>query len=380
MTTNSASPYLRRVANQVLVAVGFALVVVVLLLWLAGVFHPKIGEPDHAGAATEERAAGGRPIGHTRLEPVRYIEVPRLESAVGTIRAVHEAALASKILAKVIEVRVKAGQEIHEGEVLARLDDAELKARLRQARASLDAARAARDQARVEAERINRLFEAGNASTVEFDRINTALKTAEAYLSRAEQLKREAETILGYATITAPIDGAVIDKRVSTGDTVTPGQVLLTLYDPTHMQLVAKIRESLTRRLTVGQAIDVRIAALGRTCRGRVSEIVPEAQSASHTFSIKVTGPCPPGIYSGMFGRLLIPLDPERVLVIPRSAVRRVGQLDLVDVAEGRFLWRRAVQLGRIYEDRIQVLSGLRAEEQVAVNEKRSGPASEGTR
>jgi multidrug efflux pump subunit AcrA (membrane-fusion protein) len=108
-----------------------------------------------------------------------------------------------------------------------------------------------------------------------------------------------------------------------------------------------------------------------------VSEIVPEAQSASRTFAVKVTGPCPPGVYSGMFGRLLIPLGDEDVLVIPRAAVRRVGQLDIVDVAEpaggapdgkGRLvLRRRIVQLGRDFDDQVQVLSGLRVDEQVAL-------------
>ena len=61
---------------------------------------------------------------------------------------------------------------------------------------------------------------------------------------------------------------------------------------------------------------------------------MPEAQSNSRTFQVKVTGPCPPGIYSGMFGRILIPLDEEEVLVIPGRAVQHVGQLQLVDVVE----------------------------------------------
>ena len=70
-----------------------------------------------------------------------------------------------------------------------------------------------------------------------------------------------------------------------------------------------------------------------------------------------------------MFGRLLIPLDEQQVLVIPRAAVRRVGQLDIVDVAEpaGETLHRRAVQLGRAYGEDVEVLAGLRVGEQVAL-------------
>ena len=68
---------------------------------------------------------------------------------------------------------------------------------------------------------------------------------------------------------------------------------------------------------------------------GRISEIVPDAQSASRTFQVKVTGEFPSSLYTGMFGRIFIPLEQEDVLVIPRAAVRHVGQLELVDV-DGR--------------------------------------------
>jgi hypothetical protein len=73
-----------------------------------------------------------------------------------------------------------------------------------------------------------------------------------------------------------------------------------------------------------------------------------------------------------MFGRLLIPLDEVEVLTIPRAAVRRIGQLEIVDVVESGFLRRRAVQLGRPldtpHEGLIEVLSGLREGEQVVVS------------
>jgi len=357
------SPGAVKVVRQTAVALIFTVVVVVLLLWLAGSFHRKI---DTTAAAVSPEPTG-RPVGAARLIPVRVVRVPRVETAVGTIGAVHEASVASKLLAKVTEVRVRAGQTVEESQVLVRLDDAELRARLQQARAAADAARAARDQANIEYDRVRNLFEQSSAARIELDRAATAVKSAEAELQRAEQAASEAATYLEYATIRSPLDGVVIDRKVEPGDTVTPGQVVVSLYDPTRMQLVASVRESLTHRLWVGQDIDVRVEAIDKTCLGRVSEIVPEAQSASRTFSVKVTGPCPPGIYSGMFGRLLIPLDEEEVLVVPREAIRRVGQLDIADVVDGDALHRRAVQLGRSFGDDVEVLSGLRQGELVAL-------------
>ncbi len=176
----------------------------------------------------------------------------------------------------------------------------------------------------------------------------------------------------------------MIDKKVDVGDMVTPGQPLVTLYDPTHMQLVASVRESLTRRLRVDQSIGVRVEGLDKQCSGTIREIVPEAQSASRTFQVKVTGPCPPGIYSGMFGRILIPLDKEKALVIPRRAVREVGQLELVEVAANNQTNRRAIRTGRaLSEDEVKmfpdrlvqgepyviVLSGLGEGERVVLPE-----------
>jgi len=345
--------------------------VVLLLMWLAGAFHRKVGASDVAERAGTTPV---RTVGTAKLVVAHRLHVPRTESAVGSIEAQHEADVASKLLAKVLEVRVKANQHVSQGDVLVRLDKADLEARLEQAVASAKAAQARRDQAQTEYERIKSLMKQDAAAKIEWDRVQTAYDAAKAELERADQAVTEARTILAYATITSPIDGIVIDKQVEAGDTVTPGQVLVKLYDPTRMQLVARVRESLTHRLKVNQMIGVRIDSLRKTCKGRVSEIVPEAESASRTFTVKVTGPCPPGVYTGMFGRLLIPLDDQEVLVIPRKAVHHVGQLQLVDVADGDILRRRAVKTGKVFGDDVQILAGLREGEAVAMTQ---GPTSD---
>lgn len=363
MPTGGVLPAIGRFLRTVATGAALLVVVVLLILWLAGYFHPKI-----ESGGTSAAAASGRPIGDAQLVEVRTIRTPVVESAVGTVQTVHEVSIASKILAKVLEVNASAGQRIAKGDVLVRLDDADLRARLEQSRAAVDAARAARDLAKIELERLERLAAAGNATALELDRGRAALKSAEAEVSRAEQLREEAAVTLEYATVRSPIDGQVVDKRIEAGDTAAPGQVLVTLFDPTRMQLIASVRESLTQRLAVGQNIAVQIDAIGKQCEGLVREIVPEAESASRTFLVKVTGPCPPGVYAGMFGRVFIPLDEQELLVIPRSAVRRVGQLDIVEVAEGGFLVRRVVQLGREHNEDVEVLSGLSVGEQVAAD------------
>lgn len=358
----ASSPMARswQVVRWLLISLAFVAVLVLAMMWLLGAFQDKVVVEGHA-------APTGRPADQMQTAQAVLITLPQRESAVGTIRAVHETEVAGKILARVEEIDLKAGQEVSQGQVLVRLDDADLQAKVRQAEAALEAARSTRDQAKVEYDRVHQLFQQNAANQIEWDRAKSALKSAEAEVERAEQILAEARTVLDYATIRSPISGIVVDKKINAGDMVRPGQTLLTLYDPTRMQLVARVRESLAQRLRVDQEIGVRIDALDLNCHGQVSEIVPEAEAASRSFEVKVTGPCPPGVYAGMFGRVLIPLDEQQVLVIPRKAVRQVGQIDLVDVLEQGRLYRRAVQLGQPIGEQVQVLSGLQPGERVAV-------------
>jgi RND family efflux transporter MFP subunit len=342
----------------------FAVSVTLLLLWLAGKFAPKVMAQAERTSANRDKAPGV-------VAQVRLVRLPLVETAVGTIRPVHETTIGARLLARVVEVNVKAGQVVEAGEVLVRLDDTDLRARRRQSEAVLHAAEAARAQAEADANRSTSLLKSNAVSRQENDRVGTAFKLADAELSRARESINEIQATLEWATIRSPIRGIVIDKKVDVGDMVTPGQMLVTLFDPKRMQLVASVRESLAQRLKVGQPIEVQIENFNRRRQGTISEIVPEAESSSRAFAVKVTGHCPEGVYSGMFGRILIPLDEEQVLVIPRQAVQSVGQLDLVNVAIQGAVSRRAVRLGRTIGEDVEVLSGLREGEcvQVPVNQ-----------
>jgi len=308
--------------------------------------------------ASEDKAPG-------IVAEVRLVRLPLVETAVGTIQPVHETTIGAKLLARVVEVDLKAGQVVKAGDVLVRLDDVDLRARRRQLEAVLNAAEATRVQAEADANRAANLLRSRAVSQQENERAGTALKSADAELSRAKESINEIQATLDWATIRSPISGIVIDKKVDVGDMVTPGQMLTTLFDPKRMQLVASVRESLAHRLKVGQPIEVQIESFTRQCTGTISEIVPEAEPSSRAFQVKVTGPCPEGVYSGTFGRILIPLDEEHVLVIPRQAVQSVGQLQLVNVATHGAVSRRAVRLGRTVGEDVEVLSGLREGELV---------------
>lgn len=349
---------LSRGGRWLLILAGIASVVLLLAI-LAGYFREKVDSQTRESITSIPAGA--------LFAPVMEVTQPRYESAVGAIKPVHEANVASKILARVLEIRASAGQRVLKGDVLARLSDDEQRSRVQPSEADRDSAVARFQLAQIEAERVRQLEQTNSASRAELDVAMTRLKTSQANLDRANRAVEEAKVYLDFATVVAPFSGVVVDKLVQTGDTVTPGQALLTLYDPTHMQLVANVRESLASRLEVGQMLPAQLESLGYECLATISEVVPKADVFSRSFEVKVSGPCPPGVYSGMFGRLMIPLDDEQLLLIPSSTVQRVGQLTMVQVLTDGQLVRRSVQLGRKVADQMEVLAGLRAGEQVLV-------------
>lgn len=342
-----------------LLAIVMMGVVTIMLLFLAGVFHSKV--PSEVGATTTRSAEGRKSVA------ARLLKRPRYETATGTVKPVHESAVAAKLLAKVLEINATAGQVVQKDQVLVRLDDADLQARLKQAEAGLTSAQVRSEQTRTEFGRAEQLKSKKAISQADFDTAQAAMKSAAAELERATQAVMESQVMLEYATIRSPMSGTIIDKRVEVGDTVSPGQILLTLFDPTHMQMVASVRESLAMKLKPGQLLPTRLDALDFDCEATISEVVPESDVASRSFTVKVTGPCPPGVYSGMFGRLMVPLDDEEVLVIPVAEVRKVGQLTMVDVVSDNSVSRRNVRLGRTLELDVEVLAGLVEGELVVV-------------
>ncbi|MHB8902326.1 MAG: efflux RND transporter periplasmic adaptor subunit, partial [Thermoguttaceae bacterium] len=257
--TNKVSGIARWVGRLAVLGV-FAAGVVLIVLKLAGKFDPKVSEsPSAAGPATSSPAPG-------LVATARLKTVPRTESAVGSIRPERETSIGAKLLARVIEINIRAGQAVREGDLLVRLDDADLKPKLQQAKAALTSAEAIYQQAIVDERRYAEMVKVNAVSKQEAENAATKVRTAEAEVKRAQEAVLEAEATLEWATVRAPLSGVIVDKRVNVGDMVSPGQLLATLVD--RMQLVASVRETLAGQLEPGQAIGVMVEKLGKQCEG----------------------------------------------------------------------------------------------------------------
>ena len=172
-----AHRHLTRLLGTLTLTMLFAAGIVALMMLLAGVFRVKVNERPEIDIGLLSSATAAPVEG-----VVRMIRRPRRESAVGTIRAVYEAVVASKILARVEEVRVRAGQEVKQGDVLIVLDKADLKSRIEQSQAAETSARAKYEHAEIELSRAQRLKARESITQSELDQANTDFKTAKADL------------------------------------------------------------------------------------------------------------------------------------------------------------------------------------------------------
>ena len=170
-----------------------------------------------------------------------------------------------------------------------------------------------------------------------------------------------------------------MNRFVDPGDLAAPGKILLSLHNPNDLELHASVREDQVGDVRVGMELPVRVDAVSLAAPGKVREIVPQAQVASRSVLVKVSLPREQTarLYVGMFGTLLLPVGSAERIVVPVDVVLQIGQLDFVEVVNSRgMLERRYVRIGRRYDRRVEILSGLDAGESVA--RPAASPSSDG--
>ena len=351
---------------------GFA-VLVLTIAWLAGAFTTKIEPGDRELAV---RRWEGKP---EELDSVDEIIKDVTEEAIGTLKAANRTAISAKVMATIQEITVTAGDEVQQGDILVRLDSKELETRVRQAEQSLAAAEASRKQAEQDYERAKSLHEKRAASKAELDKATSGLDVAVAEESRAKQAVDEAKAQMSYATIAAPKAGRIVDRLAEEGDTARPGEPLFMLYDATSLRLEAPVQENLALQLEVGQGAKVVIDALELEMDATIDERVPQADTPSRSFLVKAALPYRTDLYEGLSGRLLIPAGERRHLCLAADAIRRVGQLEFVEVVmpDGT-IEQRFIKAGRPGKPgRVEVLSGLDAGEWVIRHASRTDLSDE---
>jgi len=318
----------------------------------AAVTLTGIGCKREAHPAGEPRAAG-LPKAPVRVQPAEVKSLTHMEEVVGTVRARQRAVVEAKSTGRILEMPVVLGAQVKEGELLARIDAAEHKARLDQAQAALV-------QAEQSWNRISGLFKAQASTQSEYDTAESALRSARAAV-------KEAQVMVSYTAVEAPFSGVITRKLAEAGDFATPGKGLVELEALGLMRLEADVPESLISGIQQGGELTVSFGS-GSRVQGKVSEVAPSADPGSRTFLVKVDLPQVQGLRSGQFGRLLLPTGESRAVRVPVDSLVVRGQLEMVFVAENQHAHMRLVRSGKRLGDEVEILAGVQEKDPVIVS------------
>ena len=359
-----------------------------------------------------------------KIETVQPSSVDDYYEAVGTVRARNSSVVAARIMGSIVALHVREGDTVRAGQTLIEIESREAGIQVQKAQAGVresqealeevdrniraaestrEAALANEKLANTTFNRYQTLFARRSVSPQEFDEVRTKLEVASAerdrsdkllqvakarrkqVLARIDQAKADvsnARVYVGYAKLTAPINGIVVSKQTDVGYLATPGTPLLTIEDNSRYQLEVAVEESRLGTIHLHDQAQLQIEALGNTeLIGSVAEIVPASDPNSRSYIVKVSVANIGGaqLRSGLYGKARFISGQRQALAIPKTAISQRGQLTGVFVVDQSGLARlRLIKTGRAFGDNVEILSGLNGGEQIVIE----GPATmqDGTR
>jgi RND family efflux transporter MFP subunit len=349
-------------------------------------------------------------------------DLPRFFEATGSLAGDQQTDVAPQTSGKVVAVGVDIGSPVRRGQMLVRLDDAELKLRVEQAAAQVQqakaavrqaeekiglrpgqafdpnrvaevaAARVALDLAEKNLRRAEKLIESGDVSRQFYDqqraqrdqlkeqyevalaqaRQNYAgVDVARTNVANAEAALSLAKQSLSYVVIPAPMDGFVSERTADLGEYVSPQQKVATIVRTNPLRVRIDIPEQAIPEVRVGQSVSATTSAWpDRNFSGRVARIAPNVTAQSRTLTVEAeidnsSGALKPGQFATV--RILEERAEPAVLVPARAVVTEAG-VSRVFVIKNGHAEQRLVQTGQTEGDLVEIKQGVAADEQVATS------------
>jgi len=332
---------------------------------------------DFSGCSSERQLQTSAPetVHNLSVLAIHQTNIPDLLEVVGTVRAAQTSQPASQVMGNIVDIRVHEGDHVKHGQVLALIDDAQMRAavdRAIAADAEAQQAIAAAESSLVLAEstlkRYQNLYDRKSVSPQEFDEVKARYQDALARrdMTRAGQAQAkaalaQARTSLDYARILAPFDGVITEKKVDVGALASPGMPLFTIEDLHRYRLEVAVNEGDLRYVRNGQEVPVAVDALDDAqIKGEVVQIVPAADPASRSFLVKVELPSDSRLRSGLFGRAHFVRGERQSVLIPQTALVARGQLQGVYVLDNNHMASlRYVTVGKSSGAQVEVLAGV---------------------
>lgn len=268
----------------------------------------------------------GNPVGGS-ARPAMVVRAGAGTAAVtvfaGEVRARYEPALAFRVAGKISRRLVEVGEQVHAGQVLAELDPADLDLQLEAARAHLVSAEAEHTLAGAELERHRNLLERQLISPSLFETQEAAFRVAEARLHEARAQAETAGNQASYAELRAPAGGLIVQRFAEAGQVVAAGQSVFLLAVAGEREVAINLPEQSAGTITPESELLVELWALpGELIPGRLREVSPAADSASRTYSARVTlGKSELRVELGQSARVYTAGSGPDTLVLPLSAL-----------------------------------------------------------
>ena len=291
--------------------------------------------------------------------------------ASGVVESSQTATISTRVMGRITDIFVKTGDKVVRGQLLARVWDEDLKAKRAQADAMIAEAEGAYASAQKDFDRFNNLYNQQSATAKELDNATLQYNSAKARVAAAKQVRSEVSANLSYSSLTAPFSGVVTQKLAEVGNIANPGMPVLTIEESNIFQVSAAIAEPDISNIHLGDVAVIRIKSSGKTFDGKVIQVNPSSQFTGGQYIIKIgiPGEAKNDVYAGMFASVTIPQkDTTRVktdvTLVPLSAIIHRDELTGVyTVSVNNTALLRWIRLGKIYGDKIEVISGLSKDE-----------------
>ena len=287
----------------------------------------------------------------------------------GPLVAPQTAVVRAKAGGTLLTLAVAEGSRVQAGQVLGRIELADLNSRIAERAASVESARAALVQAERTHASNESLASQHFISPIALENSRAALGAARANLDAAQASLETARVGLREAALLAPISGIVAKRHVVPGEKVSVEQPLLTIVDLSRLELAGIVGTHEVGRIAPGMVVEVQVEGVDKPVAGRIARIAPAAEPGTRSIGVTIALTNPKEtLRAGQYAlaRAALADDTDR-LTLPVAAVGKTSGQDHVWLIEGGVLARRAVTVGRRdeREGRVEVLQGVTPASQV---------------
>jgi HlyD family secretion protein len=341
----------------------------VALSIVGGVFGLRSTPAPAVPAAVAHAAPSALTVSVVRPERVEW---PEVVQASGSIAAWQEAIVGAEVSGlRLTELLVDIGDVVTKGQLLARFDDATVRAMVEQQQAAVAEAEANVAEARANAQRAERLGKTGALSEQDITQYVTRDRTAQAQLESARARLHSQRLALDYTRVVAPDDGIISGRKATLGSVAAPGTELFRLVRQNRLEWRAELSGVQLAQVQVGDAASVQLVD-GTTAHGAVRQVAPvlDENTRIGIAYVEIDRPALGVVTSsaraGMYGSGTITLGQRSALTVPSGAIvlRDGHEYVFVLGTDGRVALTK-VSIGRRNGNEVEISDGLSGDQQI---------------